>query len=1174
MARHADTKELRPKIALHHRSVSLEHDHATPLSSRRFVVTGCANRAIRRILEGLANQSGARVWTLTGPFGTGKSSFGLFLSQLLAPPSTKVAQEARETVAQADASLHAALKASALAGKGLVPIVVTGSREPLSVALGRALVAALSLNKTRRASRLAKEIQELSTDASRDPLAALRRAIDCLTSDGIFVGALIILDELGKLLEYSASKPTHSDVYLLQRLAEYAARTESPTVLLGILHQDFSGYAQDLPEKDRREWEKVRGRFEDVVFEQSADDMLRLIAEAMSKGLPDTPVNRANDRSRFTSLAKDAWALKLTAPGFEEAKGLPLLLNCYPLHPSVTLLLGPVFKRFGQNERSAFSFLSSGEPHALADFVARAKQGDLYSIVHLYEYLVAVFGDSLLASRDGKRWAEAFNVESQHPDLTGDELQILRTVALLGIVGRWNGIAPTPAVIKFSLSPAMSEADFDRAIKSLKAKSAIVYRRFNDTYSLWEGSDIDVEARIADTRSQIGTDASTVQLLQSHFSPRPLLARRHSYETGTLRYFDVVFVTAATIPDALIRFDAAEDRARADGQILVVLPDALGDLVDPSHPSLQANTARPDIIVSVPGNARELESLARELAAIERVQGATTDLQHDATARRELATRREDVYAHLQQTVAELLTPSTAEGARTQWYRSGIEEHLTTARELNELLSTVCTKLFPDAPKIDNEIINRRELSSAAAAAQGNLIECMLVNGGMEALGIEGNPPERSIYLSVVKALSLHHYREGQWTFAANEKAVRSDAQRVYAAIRSFFEEATDTPVGLDKLFRKLRLSPFGLRSGVIPIFVCAALIGNESNIAVYEDGAFLPQLTAAIFDQIIKSPSRFRVRRWHVRGVRVAVFEQLGKMLGRSPVAEKIEVKDLLDVVKPLMRFVRKLNDFTKQTKAFGPITLEIRSVIRDASEPDMLLFRDLPIACGLKPFTSSKKDRSADVDRFLRILQTALAELQRGYDLLLQNLNGELATAFELAPEETTPRRLLAGRAALVRTVALDPDIKVFTARLMDAAPDDSSWTEQLAAFLANKHPSIWHDDDRARFGVRLAQVAEAFRALESLVHARESVAGIDDDHESIRIAIVGNRRPQTEQVVHLNLREATDVSVLQAKVQAIFQPYAANASRKIVVAALARIAGDLFVPAAEQVPSRKGE
>ena len=54
---------------------------------------------------------------------------------------------------------------------------------------------------------------------------------------------------------------------------------------------------------------------------------------------------------------------------------------------------------------------------------------------------------------------------------------VFRTIALLGIVGRWNGVSPTAEVLEFALAPTMPAPDVTAAIKALLAKSAIVFRR-------------------------------------------------------------------------------------------------------------------------------------------------------------------------------------------------------------------------------------------------------------------------------------------------------------------------------------------------------------------------------------------------------------------------------------------------------------------------------------------------------------------------------------------------------------------------------------------------------------------------------------------------------------------------------------------------------------------------
>src|SRR5690242_4931771 len=81
---------------VYRRSVNLERDHVASESTSEFIVTECAKRCLRRILEGLTPAASAHAWTLTGPFGTGKSSFCLYLTQLLA--SGRAASESRSEI--------------------------------------------------------------------------------------------------------------------------------------------------------------------------------------------------------------------------------------------------------------------------------------------------------------------------------------------------------------------------------------------------------------------------------------------------------------------------------------------------------------------------------------------------------------------------------------------------------------------------------------------------------------------------------------------------------------------------------------------------------------------------------------------------------------------------------------------------------------------------------------------------------------------------------------------------------------------------------------------------------------------------------------------------------------------------------------------------------------------
>ena len=75
-------------------------------------------------------------------------------------------------------------------------------------------------------------------------------------------GMLLILDEVGKFLEFAAHNRDAQDVYFLQRLSEIANRSgKEPLIVVCLLHQGFNAYAEQLAPSSQREWEKVAGRF-------------------------------------------------------------------------------------------------------------------------------------------------------------------------------------------------------------------------------------------------------------------------------------------------------------------------------------------------------------------------------------------------------------------------------------------------------------------------------------------------------------------------------------------------------------------------------------------------------------------------------------------------------------------------------------------------------------------------------------------------------------------------------------------------------------------------------------------------------------------------------------------------------------------------------------------------
>ena len=401
------------------KSIHLERDAASTEALAGYVVTPLVRKVLRRLAFGLRDGAEQRAWSITGPYGTGKTALAVLWSNLVGPAQEPRTKKARRLLSVADKDLASELygRNDLAKSAGLVTVLATGERAPLEEVVLRALHASLSSFWSGRGAKPAvlRSVGAALKHAEQGKSVGTRRTVSLIeeaaakicesANDGS--GLVLVLDEAGKCLEFAAHDPARGDVQLLQELAEAANRSaERPILFITILHQSIERYAGRLGGAQRNEWAKVQGRFEDIAFQEEADQLLRLIAAAV--GHPKSLPKKQN--REFVELAAQVAEV---ASGGQTEHASPLaeqLSQLFPLHPVSGLLLGPLFRtRLAQNERSLFGFLSSGEPlgfqaHLDQDLGQRVAE-NLYRVDHLYDYVVSALGTQLYG-QDGRAWAE------------------------------------------------------------------------------------------------------------------------------------------------------------------------------------------------------------------------------------------------------------------------------------------------------------------------------------------------------------------------------------------------------------------------------------------------------------------------------------------------------------------------------------------------------------------------------------------------------------------------------------------------------------------------------------------------------------------------------------------------------------------------------------------------
>lgn len=467
------------------RSTNVERDRGSRAIVETYLPSTGGVELLGDIADALSHADRPRAWSLVGPYGSGKSSFALFLHELLGTGSSRTA--ARKILAAENPSLaHKFAKSTRWCR-----VVLSGSEEPMPPRILAALDDAARAHWAGRSGRRPAVLQRIRTARQQGtvPDSVLLQLVDDLQDamENAGGGLLLLVDELGKFLEYEA-RQGGAGIFLLQQLAERAFRGRRANLLLVVLlHQGFDLYARGLGEKLRNDWAKVQGRFQTVSFVEPSEQVLRVVATAFSNTLTAAQGDRV--RGKADQFARALAAANALPPALDTAAAAAIFAQCYPIHPVALLLLPELCQRFAQNERTLFSYLGSREPHGFRDALASLRRaGHWLHPATVYDYFVrnqpAVLSDPLTH----RRWAEVVTAveragrvdageDAAHPERAPSSLA--KAIGLLNLVSRADGLKASEDVLRL-LFP--SRPAFRAAAARLHDASVVQYRRFSGEY--------------------------------------------------------------------------------------------------------------------------------------------------------------------------------------------------------------------------------------------------------------------------------------------------------------------------------------------------------------------------------------------------------------------------------------------------------------------------------------------------------------------------------------------------------------------------------------------------------------------------------------------------------------------------------------------------------------------
>ncbi len=1141
------------------RSINLERDVDNPNSVNGYVLTDRSLYALKQILVDVPESEQTQAITLTGVYGTGKSAFAHFLTCLCAG-ETVVKQDALAIAQKALTEAEFQKLNHNLPEKGCFRAIATAQREPLAHTIIRALdYGASHFWKKKSKPEIATQLVDLAGEVraghkvdSKTALQLVREVIATAQTD-----VLLIVDELGKNLEYASLHPNEADLYLLQQLAELQVNKNQESAkrfpdsvkfyLIGLLHQSFADYGERLASLQRNEWAKIQGRFQDIPFTESARQMTRLIGQAIS---------RSGDKTKkydvLINNQAEEWCETLRSQVDDISP--ELLAAAYPLHPITALVLPILCTRYAQNDRSLFTFLTSSEPYALRshldDFCLDKDCIPTLKLDRVYDYFIEAAGIGLASRPQLQKWVEIQTLVSDARNSDPESLKLLKTVGILNLVTSTGGLRASRDLVMWAMcdqaSDRTSHASISRLIDEfLNQKGILHHRKKIDELRIWEGSDFDVESAITTyiEGSMIsGRSHELAKILADVSKLKPVVAQRHSYTTGTTRYFERIYLDNDVNWNELCCSNHGFD-------------GLIGYWVGAEPPqSVPVETAdKKPLIVVNSTNLKLLEISALEYTALQKIRAKYPEIERDKVAALEIRHR----IVQAERLLDEALSQAFAVGQHQNvcWIQ-GDRVVISRAIDFNSKLSEVCDRVYHKGMTLWNELINRRELSSQMVRALRTLIQAMLDHGDLEGLGLSGNGPEVSIYTSVLQTTGIHRKEDGLWGFhSPNYPLIKS----VWEAVENFCLESLEKPRTVDQLYAILDAPPYGVKRGVIPILLAAVLLDHVDNVSVYKDGTFIPVLGSEHFELLVKHPQRFAVKHFEIVGLRSQVFRELENVL-RSSSAKSNEKKipanvrnvTMLSVVKPLFQFVKKLPAYTTKTTRISTEAQAVVQTLQKAQEPDVLLFQSLPVACGLAAIVAGQADDGTTAKQFKGKLVQILHEVQTTYDRLLADCQNLLHEAFGVRRSSEKLREDLQVRASYLVESCLERTLRRFVLAAADETADDQRWLESLLMIVVDKPAESWTDADMTSFEPKLSDLARRFINLEAL--QKGMVASKNQGFDARRITIA---RPDGQEVHRLVWLDREDSDRLEPLVEKILNEALVQGSDRLQQALIAKLA-----------------
>ncbi|MFI8377736.1 hypothetical protein [Leeuwenhoekiella sp. NPDC079379] len=889
---------------------------------------------------------------------------------------------------------------------------------------------------------------------------------------------IIVIDEFGKFLEYASKNNKESELYFLQKLAEFVNEPSRNIILINSLHQSLESYAYDLNNAQVQEWRKVKGRFIDIPFNEPVEQLILLASEILDGS------HRANNTIANSKLIIDFDLFSFQNKDFSEIEN-----KLHPLSAISSYALANALQRYGQNERSLFTFLNS---IYFDEFIDSKKH---FELAELYDFLFQEFYGFITNKRnpDQAHWLSIKNALERAELITDFESSViddlLKTIGILSIFAKKSAQINIDFLNNY-FQYRYSNDVIEESLKLLEKHKIIRFSKFNQSFKIFEGTDLDIEFEISKAENRIeGIDL--LKKLKSHFDFPVIIAKSATYNTGTPRLFEFVLSDKP---------EKNNPEGQIDGFVNLIFNDNSSDLEEIRRQSENSSTLF--------GCFNNTADILDTLFEIEKTNEVLKNIQgdKDLVAIRELKSiirSNENLLNHY--------VMSSLYSSKVVWMSLGKDITIRSQKDFNQSLTRICTEIYSETPIIQNELINRHKTSGSISSSRKTFWKALTNNYHLEDLGFEKDkwPAEKTIYYSLLKNTGIHLKQENEYIFSL---PTDPGFQILWERSMEFLNETKNGRKSILDFNKMLSEKPIKLKQGVIDFWIPTFLFIKRGDFALYNENGFVPYLDETILYMMNRNPKEFTVKSFVLNDLRLNLFNKYRDFL-RQENKNSFNTDSFIESIRPLLIFYRDLTQYSKTTSTISKEGIKLRNAISKAVDPEKTFFEEFPEALGY-----SLKELAVDnklFEDYIITFQNTIEEIKTSFDELVNRF--ELFICKEILGGKFTfeaYQKKLQDRFSSIKEHQALSRHKVLLLRINSNLADRNSYLMSIAQALLGKPLNTIRDQEERILIDKFRNLVNEMDDLSDL-----ELAKVDEDDFLMKLQLTTPHQGNKSKVLRLN-------------------------------------------------------